>query len=54
VTTTRYKVRNLKDRTYQVIDTEADSDDFFSTIMFQGDLSDCEAWIRLNEGGYLE
>jgi len=51
---TRYKVRHLKDKTYQVIDTECESDNFFHSVMYQGSLSDCEAWIRLNDGGYLE
>jgi len=51
---TRYKVRHLKDSTYQVIEIETESENFFRSIMFQGSLSDCEAWIRLNESGYLE
>lgn len=43
---TTYRVRNLKDEKWQVID---DSENVFH----QGNLSDCEAWIRLTEKGYL-
>jgi len=28
-------------------------DDWEVEIQYQGSLSDCEAWIRLKEGGYL-
>lgn len=42
-----YKVRWLIDDTYQVIDSYGDS-------VYQGSLADCEAYIRLKEGGYLE
>lgn len=41
-----YKVWLLKDSTYQVVDED-------NNLMFQGSLSDCEAWIRLTIGGYL-
>jgi hypothetical protein len=43
----KYKVVPLMDDTYQVIDTETNS------VMHQGSLSDCEAWIRLTERGYM-
>ena len=33
--------------TYQVLDRETDEQ------LHQGSLSDCEAWIRLQEGGYF-
>jgi len=50
----RYKVRLFIDNTYEVIlIDESDDDDAQDISMFQGSLSDCEAWIRLKEGGYL-
>ena len=50
----RYKVHFYQDNDYEVIDT----DDYYSNegaySCFIGSLSDCEAWIRLTEDGYLE
>lgn len=47
----KYKVINLIDNTWQVIRiSEILVED---EVMYQGSLSDCEAWIRLREGGYL-
>lgn len=55
------QVRNLVDGIYQVIEITA-SDQFGSTgdaeirsetVLFQGSLSDCEAYIRLRDNGYI-
>ena len=43
----RYRVALYADNTYQVLDRETDEQ------LYQGSLSDCEAWIRLQEGGYF-
>lgn len=43
----KYKVAWYIDNTYQVLDRETDEQ------LHQGSLSDCEAWIRLQEGGYF-
>ena len=51
-----YKVINLIDHTYQVIDN-INVDDWHEgvepKIHYQGSLADCEAWIRLDRGGYF-
>lgn len=44
---TTYQVRFYIDETYEVIDRET------GDSQYQGSLSDCEAWIRLHEGGYM-
>ena len=58
----RYKVRYMLDDDYEVIeltpsgdqpdenDTEAKFDE---QSVYQGRLADCEAYIRLHEGGYM-
>jgi hypothetical protein len=43
----KYRVGWLINDTYQVIDIETYEQ------FHQGSLSDCEAWIRLQEGGYF-
>lgn len=48
-----YKVRNLQDDVYQVVFVN-EEDDYNKyairvTVEFQGNLSDCEAYIRLEE-----
>jgi hypothetical protein len=43
----KYQVFLLQDDVYQVVDVKTHE------TVFQGSLSDCEAWIRLKEGGYL-
>jgi hypothetical protein len=47
----KHKVVRLIDSTYQVI-TE-DDQGYVDDVKYQGSLSDCEAWIRLDERGYL-
>lgn len=42
-----FHVYPLIDNTYQVIDKETEE------VYFQGSLSDCEAYIRLSEKGYM-
>jgi len=54
----KYKVVNLQDRTYQVkfCPEEGAGGCPYTCqcrIEHQGSLSDCEAYIRLNEGGYM-
>lgn len=48
-----YKVRFFMDSTYQVVLLTPNGDEFEEESVFQGDLSDCEAYIRLNEQGYM-
>lgn len=48
-----YKVQNLQDNTYQVYSYPDDADFEDYTCVYQGSLSDCEAFIRLTEQGYM-
>jgi hypothetical protein len=43
----KYRVAWYIDSTYQVLDRETKKQ------LHQGSLLDCEAWIRLQEGGYF-
>lgn len=43
----KYTVRYFMDNNYEVIENES------GESKYQGSLSDCEAWIRLTEGGYM-
>ena len=43
----KYIVTWYIDNTYQVLDRETEEQ------LHQGSLSDCESWIRLQEGGYF-
>jgi len=43
----KYKVRRYIDHIYEVWGTEDEHQ------YFMGSLADCEAWIRLEEDGYL-
>lgn len=50
----KYKVSFYQDNTYEVLEWKtysADEDGYES--VFQGSLADCEAYIRLHEGGYM-
>ena len=57
----KYRVEHLEDNTYQVIESIYDDKALWEStlcectdsIMYQGSLADCEAWIMLTEGGYL-
>ena len=54
----KYKVRWYIDNEYEVWKiTEPNSKDMndedIEESMYQGSLADCEAWIRLHEGGYM-
>lgn len=61
----RYKVQLLEDNIYQVFGWDdacyasfnctgiARGSFDYSTVLFQGTLPECEAWIRLTEEGYL-
>ncbi len=54
---TELKVRNLQDGTYQVVEMIlSDSDNYKyedESVLHQGSLADCEAFIRLTENGYM-
>lgn len=43
----KYRVSFYQDGLYEVIEIET------NVSHFQGTLSDCEAWIRLTEAGYM-
>ena len=46
----KYRVELLQNDTYRVIEyQERDVDFYFSPVVFQGSLSDCEAYIRLKQ-----
>lgn len=48
----KYKVRFMMDNTYEVVEVLEDEwSERYSC--FQGRLADCEAYIRLHEGGYM-
>ena len=59
-----YKVRFFQDNTYEVIEIvttyrertsayDSEPDIVEENKVYQGGLSDCEAYIRLHEGGYM-
>lgn len=58
------KVRFMMDENYEVIqltpnkkydedDYDSDEPEFHEDSLYQGRLADCEAYIRLKEGGYM-
>ena len=51
------KVRHLQDDKYQVVELVPIYDECHEyedeTTLYQGSLSDCEAFIRLRENGYM-
>lgn len=47
----KYKVEFMKDYTYEVFEYDYEGNNRES--VFQGSISDCEAYIRLYEGGYM-
>jgi hypothetical protein len=58
----KYRVQIMEDNIYEVIElnnlVEGQSwdgwDDSYQDVkVFQGTISDCEAWIRLNDNGYI-
>ena len=48
-----YKVESLKDETYQVYKYPDDVEHREFDVVFQGSLSECEAYISLDKQGYL-
>jgi hypothetical protein len=52
--TRKYKVRFFIDNTYEVLEKVYDYDDEYWESVFQGSISDCEAYIRLHEKGYFD
>jgi hypothetical protein len=67
ITTSTFEVRHQKDDIYAVVQITTSSmcldddkpispDAFYEKhedVVYQGDLSNCEAYIRLREGGYM-
>ena len=51
-----YKVKFWEDNKYAVIEYNENTDGLYSddTPVFIGNLSDCEAWIRLHKDGYMD
>lgn len=51
----KYTVMFVMDNTYEVLEKKYDSceDNYFYEKVYQGSISDCEAYIRLKEGGYF-
>lgn len=60
----KHKVRFFQDNTYEVIEIvttygertsvyDSEPDTVEENKVFQGGLADCEAYIRLQEGGYM-
>ena len=51
----KYRVEHLQNNVYQVIDRADIESDFYERhILFQGTLSDCEAYIRLKQNDNVE
>jgi hypothetical protein len=48
-----YKVRHRLDNTYEVIKIDTDDEYFQIEPVFKGNIAECEAYIRLIEGGYM-
>lgn len=50
----RYQVQFYQDSTYEVFEliNEGSDTEYWESV-FQGSLSDCEAYIRLHEVGYM-
>ena len=50
-----YKVRFYQDDDYEVVEAVDNGDpyEFYYEQVFKGSLSDCEAYIRLKEKGYM-
>jgi len=49
----KYQVRFYTDNTYEVLELlSVNGEDFWEKV-YQGSLSDCEAYIRLHEEGYM-
>jgi hypothetical protein len=49
----RFKVRFFQDNTWEVYSINPDTYEEIEPSLYQGSLSDCESWIRLEEGGYM-
>ena len=51
----KFKVRLYQDNIYEVLEKKyyAYEDDESWESVYQGSLSDCEAYIRLHENGYM-
>ena len=47
----RLKVMHLSDDTYQVV--ELSDDDEYGSVLHQGSIADCEAYIRLRSSDLL-
>ena len=45
----KYRVELLQDNIYQVLEEYQQHNKYFYDVIFQGSLSDCEAYIRLKQ-----
>lgn len=52
-----YYINNLQGNTYQVLQSKICDDpedrSYTDHVVFQGSLSDCDAWLRLHDQGYI-
>ena len=44
----KYVLYHLEDEKYQL-----KLDDYYGEVVYQGTMVECDAWLRLNENGYL-
>lgn len=49
----QFKVRLFQDNIYEIIKITIDGWNNIEEKVFQGTLSECEAWLRLTNDGYL-
>ena len=50
----KYRVQIHQDNTYEVVTRQGDDYDWWYESLFQGSLSDCEAYIRLKENELVD
>lgn len=56
-----YRVQHFQDEIYEIVEEKLiigqawdGNDDYYGDEqVFKGSLADCEAWLRLNERGYI-
>lgn len=48
-----FKVILFQDDIYQVFEVDEDGMVYWSTVLFQGTLPECAAWIALKEKNYM-
>ena len=54
---TELKVRHLSNDTYQVVEFSLSDDDYYKyedeSVLYQGSIADCEAYVRLKNSDLL-